>query len=106
VLIGTAAVSGCGESDTDQLVQRDVYEHRSQCVQDWGEERKCEVITQGEHRGYWFGPVYSGVRPARTHQSTRIGTVTQDSRGRSSATHGPVSRGGFGSTARMHTSGS
>ena len=107
VLIGAAAsVSGCGEPETAQLVQRDVYEHRSQCIADWGDERQCEVITEGQHRGYWFGPGYVGVRTARPGPSTRVGTETQSLRGRGSGAHGPVSRGGFGATAHAHSSGS
>jgi hypothetical protein len=105
VLIGTASLASCGEPVPDQIAQRDVYEHRSQCVQDWGDEKRCEVVTQGPHRGYWYGPGYIGARNAPSSASQRIGTTMEPVSGsRSSASSSRISRSGFGSSASSHSS--
>lgn len=108
VLIGAASLASCGEPVQNQMAQRDVYEHRSQCVQDWGDEKKCEVVTQGPHRGYWYGPSYTGVRYAPSSTSTRVGTTVEPSSGSktSGASSSHVSRSGFGSSASLHSSSS
>jgi len=106
VLIGAASLASCGEPAQNQMAQRDVYEHRSQCVQDWGEDKKCEVVTQGPHRGYWYGPTYTGMRYAPSTTSTRVGTTSEPSGSRSSSSSSHVSRSGFGSSASSHSSSS
>lgn len=109
VLIGAASLASCGEPVQNQMAQRDVYEHRSQCVQDWGDEKKCEVVTQGPHRGYWYGPGYVGARyaPSSNTSSKRIGTTIEPSSGsKGSASGSHVSRSGFGSSASSRSSSS
>jgi len=109
VLIGAASLASCGEPAQNQMAQRDVYEHRSQCVQDWGDDKKCEVVTQGPHRGYWYGPSYVGTRyaPSSNATSKRVGTTIEPSSGsRSSASGSHVSRSGFGSSASSRSSSS
>lgn len=111
VLIGAASLGGCGEPAHDQVAQRDIYEHRSHCVQDWGDGSKCEVVTEGANRGYWYGPSYTGVRYAPGSTSTRIGTAitrpggsTAGSTSAASSSH--VTRSGFGSSSSVHASSS
>jgi len=96
VLIGAASVAGCSDPPPPPM-QRDVYQHRSQCVQDWGDEKKCEVITSGTHRGYYYGPGYS---------ATGSETSSAPRRGSRAVATDTVSRGGFGSSASAHSSGS
>ena len=88
VLLGAALLNGC-----DRPVEtRDVYSTRSDCVHDWGDERKCEQATSWSgDGGYYFGPAYSGPRDAPTPRSES----------RAISTHSVV-RGGFGASAAAH----
>jgi uncharacterized protein YgiB involved in biofilm formation len=89
VLIGvTAAMAGCD----DGPIVRDLYANRQDCVADWGADAHCESIANSNdpHSVHW-GPTYSseshasGSRALGQHQ---------------------VSRGGFGSSARLFSGGS
>jgi hypothetical protein len=106
VLVGAASLVSCGEPASNQMAQRDVYEHRSQCVQDWNEEKKCELVTQGPHRGYWYGPGYVGTRYAPSSTTQRVGTTVEPSGGKSASSSSHVSRSGFGSSASSRSSSS
>lgn len=107
VLIGAASLASCSGPAPEQMAQRDIYEHRSQCVQDWGDDKKCEVVTQGPHRGYWYGPSYTGARYAPSTTSRRVGTTVEPASGSRSAAGGShVARSGFGSSASSHSSSS
>jgi uncharacterized protein YgiB involved in biofilm formation len=95
VLIGVAALSGCGEDDK----RRDVYASREDCLADWGNKAQdCTPATDSRHRssGYFYGPSYgyrsSGSGSSWTGGSRSLGNVSSG-----------VSRGGFGSSA--HSSG-
>lgn len=105
VLIGAASVSACDDPGPS-MVNRDLYEHRTKCVQDWGDEKKCELITDGQHRGYWYGPGYTGTRSStpgyRGPPDAGSGTAGL---GNTAGTH-RVARSGFGSSASAHSSGS
>src|SRR5262252_192102 len=97
VLIGSAALYGCGE-DT---VRHDVYRSRSDCLQDWGNDSsKCEQVRSGPHAGYYYGPSYRG-----SSSSQADGTGMPRSGSRAVATAN-VTRGGFGSSASAHSTGS
>ena len=89
-LIGCIALAGCGGGDE----KRHVYKSRQDCLDDWGgNEKDCEQAPQrSAHYGYYYGPRYSGSL-----------TGGRGSRALSSMT---VSRGGFGSLAGYHGSGS
>ena len=104
VLIGVAALTGCGEDDA----RRDVYATREDCLADWGNRPEdCTPATEDRHRsrGYFYGPSY-------THRSSTSGSTwsSRSSSGRSigSSSSGRsiggsssgTSRGGFGSSAR------
>lgn len=105
VLIGAASLVSCSDPPDTTLAQRDVYEHRSQCVQDWNDDKKCELVTQGPHRGYWYGPSYVGTRYSPSSTTRRVGTTVEPSGGtHASSSH--VSRSGFGSSASSRSSGS
>ena len=98
VLVGLAALSGCGEDD----VRQDVYRTREDCLADWANKPEdCKPATQPQHAssGFWYGPAYGyrsgGSGSAWTREAARsraIGTATHASSG--------VSRGGFGSSGR------
>ena len=105
VLIGAASIHAC--SDTPQeVVQRDIYDNRAKCVQDWGDEQKCEPINDGRSRGYWYGPAYSGGRGGYASQSGDADASKVVPKGRNAIGANRVTRSGFGSSASMHSSGS
>ena len=57
VLIGLAALTGCGRDDQ----RRDVYASRDDCLADWGNKPEdCTPATDANHRsrGYFYGPSY------------------------------------------------
>lgn len=94
VLIGTVALSGCGE----ERQQRDIYASLADCQKDWGRPGACEAaptsVSSGSttaHR-YYFGPSYSGATDSRGSP--------RPSRNAISSMH--VARGGFGSSAGFH----
>ena len=93
VLIGVAALGGCGGE------RKDVYATREDCLADWGNKPEdCTPATEPQHvsRGYWYGPGYghSGgwMWGSRTRASRSIGSTSPTH----SSSH--VSRGGFGSS--------
>ena len=97
VLIGTAALHGCGGDD---VATRDVYRTRADCQRDWGEdENKCEAVASGTHAGHYYGPLYGFGRSGST------GTTMAPRQGSSAVGTTHVSRGGFGSSASAHSSG-
>ena len=93
VLIGSAALYGCGEETT----RHDVYRTRADCLQDWGQESKCEPQRTGPHTGYYYGP---GVRSGA---AAGTGLPRTGSHALASAN---VPRGGFGASASSHSSSS
>ena len=97
VLIGVAALSGCGEDDK----RRDVYATREDCLADWANKPEdCKRATEPRHAssGFWYGPTY----PYRS--SSSASSWASGARGGSRAvSSSSVSRGGFGSSA--HSSG-
>jgi uncharacterized protein YgiB involved in biofilm formation len=104
ILLGAAALASCGGAD--EAEQRDVYASRADCVQDWGDEKKCEPVRDGNYRSsYWYGPSYRPSSYSHTSGSS-IGTSSVSARpgSHSVATHS-VSRGGFGGSASAHSSG-
>ena len=98
VLIGVAALAGCGRA---QEQRRDVYASREDCLADWGNKPEdCKPATEQRHasHGFWYGPVYPipyGYSSGFSRGSTR--SIGSSSGGSSSSS---VSRGGFGSSAR------
>jgi uncharacterized protein YgiB involved in biofilm formation len=95
VLIGVAAISGCGEDDK----RRDVYATREDCLADWANKpQDCTPATHPKHSGlgYYYGPTY----PYRSNSSGASWTSgSHGSRSLGNVSSG-VSRGGFGSSAR------
>ncbi|HZM44007.1 MAG TPA: hypothetical protein VFC14_04185 [Burkholderiales bacterium] len=118
VLIGSAALSGCG----DETVRRDVYRSSLDCQADWGDVTQCAPVRSGPHTGYYYGPSYrddrrnnAGTTTVPRQGSSAVSTAhlaRNDTRYASTAgsTHGSssgsTSRGGFGSTASSHSSSS
>ena len=90
VLIGAAALTGCGDS------RRPSYASKEACLADWGDPKECEEqVAQrsgssrawGPSTGTWHS--YSSGRSSSSSSGTRSSSS-------SSGSHG-VSRGGFGS---------
>ena len=112
VLIGAAALNGCG-ADEEETATRDVYRTRADCQRDWGDDdKKCEQVASGNHAGMFYGPLLfgamSGMGSRGATMAPRSGTnaigTTQTTVSRSAA-GGGVRRGGFGSSASSHSSG-
>ncbi len=100
VLLGAAALAGCGSSgDSDGNLRRNLYASKEDCVADWGDPKDCEAQpahSSGGRSGYWYGPAYrygggttGGSYP---HSSHSIGSQS-------------ISRGGFGASGHAHSSG-
>jgi uncharacterized protein YgiB involved in biofilm formation len=109
VLIGAAALHGCGGDEKDQAT-RDVYRTRADCQRDWGDDpKKCEHQSSGSHSGFFYGPMYGHGRTVSSGSSTGL-APREGSNAVSSATvsrsTGSVARGGFGSSASAHSSSS
>src|SRR5687767_4244869 len=67
ILIGSAALGGCGE----EVGQRDVYRSEADCQQDWGNDpARCERVRSGSHSGYYYGPYYRGAGSQRAVAGT------------------------------------
>jgi uncharacterized protein YgiB involved in biofilm formation len=84
VLIGAAALSGCG--DTAQSSRRAAYATKEQCLADWGDPKDCEEQPRASSGSRFYGPSSS------TWHSYSSGSHS----GTSSSSHS-ISRGGFGS---------
>ncbi len=125
VLAGSAALSGCGEPES----QRDVYTKLDDCSKDWGNPAQCEPVRDGKYSGtYFYGPRYFGSswpsgrpRPSANAMEATFagrGGVTQMARTGSGssftsgsgatyshASSSSVSRSGFGSSAHASSGG-
>ena len=107
VLIGVAALGGCG-----QETRQDVYATREDCLADWGNKPEdCTPATERRHAGsgFFYGPLYYGAMRAGSGAgwtqnarpgSRSIGSSTAGAPARS----GGVSRGGFGASGRSSVS--
>lgn len=108
VLLGAAALAACGQ-DEDTL-RRDVYVNKEDCIQDWGDELKCEMqpgpgSTSGGRSGYWYGPSYGSGQYGSSQRSEPAGTVGQARPGSHAVGTSHVSHGGFGASGAAHGSG-
>lgn len=109
VLLGAATLSACD----DHNERRDVYASRQDCVHDWGDEKKCEPAPDSAApagrahtgSGFFWGPLYSGssYRYGSGSGASALSSARTGSRAVSSSS---ISRGGFGSSASSHSSGS
>jgi len=95
VLIGLAALTGCGEDD----VRKDVYKTREDCLADWANKpENCKPASDPRHAagGFWYGPSY-GYRSSGSGSSWT--STGRSGRATGNVSSG-VSRGGFGSSGR------
>ena len=102
VLIGVAALGGCGGDDS----RRDVYATREDCLADWGNKPEdCTPATEDKHRsrGYFYGPAYTHRSASSSSGTSWTRSGTSRSIGSSS---GSSSRGGFGSSSSSRSSSS
>ncbi len=109
VLIGTSTLAGCGQQAPDTL-RRDVYASQADCMQDWGADpAKCEArqtSRSGSSYTHYYGPGYTHGSYGSTHSAHPEGTQTDARPGSRAIGTAHVSRGGFGSSASSHSSGS
>ncbi len=104
VLLGAAAIAGCGDSGTPAPEHRDVYASKEDCLADWRDPKECEEgpaqNSGGRRSSYWYGPSYS------TGHSWGGGYHAGAPRPGSAAlgTHS-TTRGGFGGSGHAHASG-
>lgn len=97
VLIGAAALTGCGEPPSSN--RRAAYATREACLADWGDPRDCEEHgpagsrTWGPSTSTWHS--YSGSSRGYSGSSRSSGSGARS--GSSSSGGHSVSRGGFGS---------
>lgn len=97
VLIGVAALAGCGDD------RRNVYASREDCLADWGAKPEdCTPSTDSRHsgRGFYYGPSHYS---SGTGWNRSTGTFSSS---RSIGSTGGSSRGGFGSSGRSSSSSS
>jgi len=114
VLIGAAAVAGCGQ-DAPKMA-RDHYASLDDCAADWGRPDYCDRMQSSGYSGggYIFrGPAYAidhrGVaRQEALDEARRLGgsgLVDPARQGRSiGSAIEPTARGGFGSRSRSFSS--
>jgi len=90
VLIGAAALSGCGDSPPNR---RASYASKEACLADWGDPKECEEQAPRSGQRTW-GPSY-GTWHSYSSGRSRSGSSSYGSSS-SSGSHS-TSRGGFGS---------
>jgi hypothetical protein len=107
VLIGAAALAGCGR---EQEARRDVYASREDCLADWGNKPEdCTPATEKRHAGsgFFYGPLYYGAlrggSGAAWTQNARPGSRAIGASSAGAPARG-VSRGGFGASGRSSVS--
>ena len=102
VLIGAAALQGCGNDE--EAATRDVYRTRADCQRDWGDDaQKCEPQSSGSHAGYFLGPLMYGI--GRSSAGFGSNATTAPRAGSNAVGSTTVSRDGFGSSASAHSAG-
>lgn len=105
VLIGVAALTGCGREET----RRDVYASREDCLADWGNKPEdCTPATEARHRGsgFFYGPLYAGAL-ARGAGAANWAPGARSSRSIGTTAGAPArsaTRGGFGTSGRSSVS--
>ena len=98
VLMGSITLAACGD---EAVQQRDVYASLDGCAKDWGRPEKCEAApsqsptNRGSSHVYLGPPYASRVDSAGKPLTSNLAHRTVS-----------VSRGGFGSSAGAHGSGS
>ncbi len=92
VLIGAAALSGCGDRP------RTAYATKEACVADWGDPKDCEVEetqrADGTRARSWWGP---SIGSGHSYSSGSRNSGSRSSSSSSSSGSHSISRGGFGS---------
>jgi uncharacterized protein YgiB involved in biofilm formation len=90
VLVGAAALAGCGGDTTPS--RRAAYANKEECLADWGDPKECEEKPRSSSGTRSWGP------STGTWHSYSSGRSTSRSSGsRSSGSSSSISRGGFGS---------
>jgi hypothetical protein len=106
VLIGVAALSGCGKEEQ----RRDVYASKADCLADWGNKPEdCTPASDKRYQGsgFFWGPLYAmgAMNALRGGGSSWTGDQRPGSRAIGSAVSGgSPTRGGFGSSGRSSVS--
>jgi len=98
VLIGTAALSACGD---DEANRRRQYRTLEECLADWGDPSECrEEVARGSSGPHAYYHYYAGTGGSRSG-----GWWSGGSGSGSSAAGHDISRGGFGSSGHAHAAG-
>ena len=122
VLIGAAALQGCGQELDTQDRARDTYVSLDDCAADWGRPEYCEqqqVTTGAGSSTYFRGPIYfpsyrdSAQAEARNTARQAGVPIASDAPSNHSIARttlaasaaGSAGRGGFGSSARFFSGG-
>ena len=87
VLIGAAALAGCGDNPTSR---RASYASKEECLADWGDPKECEEQARSGSRSW--GPSTSTWHSYSSGRSSSSRSSSSSSSGGHS-----ISRGGFGS---------
>ena len=103
VLLGAAALTGCGDTGGGAATRRDVYASKEDCLADWRDPKECEEgagqNSGGGLRGYWYGPTYGSGRS--TSDTGYLGAPRSGSRALGTRS---TTRGGFGASGHAHGS--
>ena len=96
VLIGAAALSGCGDGPATS--RRASYATKEECLADWGDPKECEQHEarqgDGTRSHFYWGPATGS---SRSYSSGSRSSSSSGSRSSSSSGGHSTSRGGFGS---------
>lgn len=98
---GLGGLAGCGNLESNERVNRDVYANMEACKADWGNPGDCEEIpAQRSATGSssFYGPRYY----SRTGSSTGYSPTSRPGSRSSGTVSSTPSRGGFGASASRH----
>lgn len=98
---GLTGLAGCGNLESNDRVNRDVYANLEACKADWGNPGDCEEIpAQRSATGTssFYGPRYY----SRSGSSTGYSPTSRPGSRSSGTVSSTPSRGGFGASASRH----
>jgi uncharacterized protein YgiB involved in biofilm formation len=104
VLLGAAAIAGCGDNGTGMPEHRDVYASKEDCLADWRDPKECEEGPAqdmgGRRRSFWYGPTYTSGSSSGSGYHAGAPRPGSPALGTHSTT-----RGGFGASGHAHGAG-
>lgn len=94
VLIGAAALAGCGDTTPSR---RAAYASKEECLADWGDAKECEEKPRTSSGTRSWGPSAGAWHGYSSGRSSSSGSSPSRSSGSRSSSSSSVARGGFGS---------